>query len=74
MPWRAFVAIWCVPGVLAAGALLLLPESPKFVLALKGADKALPVLAKMYASNFKSTPQSFPVSNFSSEWDIDFYS
>lgn len=65
VPWRVFVAIWCLPGLLAAVALFLLPESPKFILILKGPDEALPVLAKMYACNFRTSCLNFPIKKIS---------
>ncbi|XP_049870534.1 synaptic vesicle glycoprotein 2A-like [Pectinophora gossypiella] len=61
VPWRAFIWSWCVPGIVAAGVLTMLPESPRYLLAAKGPDKALPVLAKMYARNHGVTVQDFAV-------------
>ncbi|XP_028026245.1 synaptic vesicle glycoprotein 2C-like [Bombyx mandarina] len=54
VPWRAFVWCWCAPGLAAALILLFLPESPKFLLANKGPEAALPVLATMYEWNYGS--------------------
>ncbi|CAH1635490.1 unnamed protein product [Spodoptera littoralis] len=62
VPWRAFVWSWCAPGLAAAVILLFLPESPRYLLAAKGPDAALPVLAMMYAWNNKGqTMEDFPV-------------
>ncbi|KAF9823683.1 hypothetical protein SFRURICE_013164 [Spodoptera frugiperda] len=61
VPWRAFVWSWCAPGLAAAVILLFLPESPRYLLAAKGPDAALPVLAMMYAWNNKGqTMEDFP--------------
>lgn len=61
VPWRVFIWSWCAPGLVAALALLWLPESPRFILATSGPDKALPVLARMYAYNKNSRESNFPV-------------
>ncbi|XP_059054615.1 synaptic vesicle glycoprotein 2C-like isoform X2 [Achroia grisella] len=61
VPWRAFVWAWCVPGLMAAFALLFLPESPRFLLASRGPDAAMSVLAKMYAWNRGASVDNFPV-------------
>ncbi|XP_052758145.1 synaptic vesicle glycoprotein 2C-like [Galleria mellonella] len=61
VPWRAFVWAWCAPGLMAAIALLFLPESPRYLLAAKGPDAAMSVLAKMYAWNRGASVDNFPV-------------
>lgn len=62
VPWRAFMWVWCAPGLAAAAILLFLPESPRYLLAAKGPKVALPVLAKMYAWNHGCSAEEFPVS------------
>ncbi|KAG6448212.1 hypothetical protein O3G_MSEX005391 [Manduca sexta] len=64
VPWRAFIWSWCLPGLVAAVMLLALPESPKYLLASKGPDAALPVLAKMYEWNHGAN-NKFPVEKIS---------
>ncbi|XP_075976263.1 synaptic vesicle glycoprotein 2B-like [Anticarsia gemmatalis] len=66
VPWRAFVWLWCAPGLAAALILLFLPESPRFLLAAKGPDAALPVLAKMYEWNYGGSEEDFPVKKLAS--------
>ncbi|XP_047026126.1 synaptic vesicle glycoprotein 2B-like [Helicoverpa zea] len=61
VPWRAFVWLWCAPGLVAAAILLFLPESPRYLLAAKGPDAALPVLAMMYAWNSGTSADNFAV-------------
>ncbi|XP_013167920.1 PREDICTED: synaptic vesicle glycoprotein 2B-like [Papilio xuthus] len=61
-PWRVFMWFWGLPALVASAALLSLPESPRHVLATKGPDAALPILARMYAWNKGKTVDSFPVS------------
>ncbi|XP_028155773.1 synaptic vesicle glycoprotein 2A-like [Ostrinia furnacalis] len=51
VPWRAYIWSWCTPGVLAAIIMVFLPESPRFLYAVKGEIKAIPVLARIYAWN-----------------------
>lgn len=64
VPWRAFVWLWCAPGLVAAAILLILPESPRYLLAAKGPEAALPVLAMMYAWNNGRMAEDYPVSFF----------
>ncbi|CAG4946268.1 unnamed protein product [Colias eurytheme] len=61
VPWRAFIWSWCAPGLLAAVLLFLLPESPRYLLAAKGPEFALPVLAQMFAFNQNAEAGNFPV-------------
>ncbi|XP_047531589.1 synaptic vesicle glycoprotein 2C-like [Vanessa atalanta] len=61
VPWRVFIWSWCAPGLVAAVALLWLPESPRYLLASSGPEKALPILAKMYAYNKNSREANYPV-------------
>ncbi|CAG9787480.1 unnamed protein product [Diatraea saccharalis] len=61
VPWRAFIWTWCAPGLAAAGLLMILPESPRYLLSSKGPDAALPVLAKMYAWNHGTSDYNYPV-------------
>ncbi|RVE46547.1 hypothetical protein evm_008782 [Chilo suppressalis] len=61
VPWRAFIWSWCAPGLVAAALLLVLPESPRYLLSSKGPDAALPVLAKMYAWNHRTSNYNYPV-------------
>ncbi|CAB3226951.1 unnamed protein product [Arctia plantaginis] len=61
VPWRAFVCLWCIPGLTSAIILLFLPESPRFLLVAKGPEAALPVLAKMYKWNYGGSADDFPV-------------
>ncbi|XP_045767274.1 synaptic vesicle glycoprotein 2A-like isoform X1 [Maniola jurtina] len=61
VPWRVFIWSWCAPGLVAASALLWLPESPRYLLSSSGPEKALPVLAKMYAYNHNTREANYPV-------------
>ncbi|XP_072929424.1 synaptic vesicle glycoprotein 2A-like [Epargyreus clarus] len=70
VPWRAFVWSWCAPGLLAAVALLLLPESPRYLLVSGGPEKALPVLEKMYFWNHGTSAEKFPVEKITTSSDL----
>ncbi|XP_073952773.1 synaptic vesicle glycoprotein 2C-like isoform X2 [Choristoneura fumiferana] len=61
VPWRVFMWSWCFWGALGALGLSILPESPRYLLATKGPNAVLPVLAKMYAWNYKKKAEDFPV-------------
>ncbi|XP_068621699.1 synaptic vesicle glycoprotein 2A-like [Battus philenor] len=65
-PWRVFMWCWCAPGLVASVALIALPESPRYLLAMKGPEAALPVLAKMYAWNHGGSSDTFPVEKITS--------
>lgn len=60
-PWRVFMWTWAMPGLCGAVLLFLLPESPRYILAAKGAAFAVPIVAKMFAINHKKSPDEFPV-------------
>ncbi|KAI8421264.1 hypothetical protein MSG28_008311 [Choristoneura fumiferana] len=47
VPWRVFMWSWCFWGALGALGLSILPESPRYLLATKGPNAVLPVLAKI---------------------------
>ncbi|XP_041968012.1 4-hydroxybenzoate transporter PcaK-like [Aricia agestis] len=66
VPWRVFIWSWCAPGLLGAMALLWLPESPRYLFSSCGPEKALPVLARMYACNHNSRSEKFPVEKITS--------
>ncbi|XP_013137629.1 PREDICTED: synaptic vesicle glycoprotein 2B-like [Papilio polytes] len=65
-PWRVFMWFWGLPALVASAALISLPESPRHVLAAKGPEAALPILARMYAWNHGKPADSFPVSKITS--------
>lgn len=50
-PWRFFIAVCGIPGFLAALALLILPESPKFVLSKGNKQAAYQILKRMNRYN-----------------------
>lgn len=50
-PWRVFLFINSFITGFGALGMMLLPESPKFQLAMKKPNEALAILSKMYACN-----------------------
>ncbi|KAI8421268.1 hypothetical protein MSG28_008311, partial [Choristoneura fumiferana] len=60
VPWRVFMWAWCLWGVLAAIGLYILPESPRYLLATRGPEAVVPVLAKMYAWNHNLHVDDYP--------------
>ncbi|KAI8421274.1 hypothetical protein MSG28_008313 [Choristoneura fumiferana] len=69
--WRVFVWSWCAPGLAAAAILFILPESPRFLLASKGPEAALPVLAKMYSWNHWTSADNYPVEKVTTIGDAE---
>ncbi|XP_049770493.1 synaptic vesicle glycoprotein 2A-like [Schistocerca cancellata] len=60
--WRVFLILGAVPSAATfLGLWLLLPESPKFLLAVGRHDEALGVLRKMFATNSGLPPEKYPV-------------
>lgn len=49
--WRIFLLICAAPSFVVAGLLLLLPESPKYLLSRGRYDEALEIFRGIYATN-----------------------
>ncbi|XP_049813648.1 uncharacterized protein LOC126260363 [Schistocerca nitens] len=60
-PWHVFVMVSSVPALLGAVAFSLLPETPKFLMAQGRNEEALAVMRKMYATNTRIHPDTYPV-------------
>lgn len=50
-PWRAFMIVCALPGLISSIVLIFLPESPKFVLGQGNKAAAHEILRKMYRIN-----------------------
>lgn len=59
--WRIFLLICALPSFLVAALLLLLPESPKFLLSRGRHDEALEVFKGIYYTNTGKDRESYPV-------------
>ncbi|XP_049786312.1 uncharacterized protein LOC126188746 [Schistocerca cancellata] len=60
-PWHVFVMVSSVPALLGAVVFSLLPETPKFLMAQGRNEEALAVMRKMYATNTRIHPDTYPV-------------
>lgn len=61
--WRVFVFLGGVPAILTALAMwLVVPESPKFLMAAGKEKEALSVLQEMYTINSGYSKENYPVS------------
>ena len=60
-PWRLFLVICSIPGGLSAIAFMILPESPKFLLAKKMEQEAIKVLKTVYKWNTGKRKSTFEV-------------
>ncbi|XP_047116112.1 uncharacterized protein LOC124796070 [Schistocerca piceifrons] len=60
-PWHVFVMASSVPALLGAVVFSLLPETPKFLMAQGRNEEALAVMRKMYATNTRTHPDTYPV-------------
>ncbi|XP_046678065.1 synaptic vesicle glycoprotein 2B-like [Homalodisca vitripennis] len=67
-PWRLFYLLCCFPSLLSATLLLLIPESPRFLLASNNED-ALKVLRKIYSYNTGNIAESYPVQSVTKNAD-----
>lgn len=59
--WRIFLLICAIPSFIVAALLLLLPESPKFLLSRGRHDEALAVFKGIYLTNTGRNPEDYPV-------------
>jgi len=60
--WRLFVALVGIPNIIGGICIcFFLPESPKYYFAKGEEEKALTVLAKMYAQNTGNKPENYHV-------------
>ncbi|CAG5099480.1 Similar to Sv2b: Synaptic vesicle glycoprotein 2B (Mus musculus) [Cotesia congregata] len=59
--WRIFLLICAAPSFIVAGLLLLLPESPKYLLSRGRYDEALNIFRNIYAINTGKPRESYTV-------------
>lgn len=66
-PWRLYILSSSLINALSFVILLVLPESPKFMLAMGKNEKALEILQNVYAVNTGNAKKSFPVQEIALE-------
>ena len=59
--WRIFLSICAAPSFIVAGLLMLLPESPKYLLSQGRYDEALDIFRSIYAINTGKPRASYGV-------------
>ncbi|KAF2894062.1 hypothetical protein ILUMI_12112 [Ignelater luminosus] len=64
LPWRLFILFCNMPSLLAAMAVSLFPESPKYLILVGDIPKAISVLKKMYTVNSGKSKNTFPIQPF----------
>lgn len=62
--WRIFLLICAAPSFIVAGLLLLLPESPKYLLSCGRYEEALDIFRGIYAINTGKSRDSYTVNTF----------
>ncbi|XP_036218388.2 niacin transporter NiaP isoform X1 [Bactrocera oleae] len=62
-PWRFFMVVCGIPGLLCGLALYKIPESPKFLLSQGHDDKTLEILQTMFHVNTRRPRDEYPVSH-----------
>lgn len=60
--WRIYLLICSIPPVVGLVTATMLPESPKYLMAIGRSDAALKLLRKMYCMNTRQPADTFPVS------------
>lgn len=61
-PWQLFLLLCSLPSLISGFAFLLLPESPKFLMAAGRNTEAMLVFKKIYSGNTGKSSEYYPVS------------
>ncbi|XP_039311886.1 uncharacterized protein LOC105195955 isoform X2 [Solenopsis invicta] len=59
--WRIYLLICSIPPVLGLITATMLPESPKYLMAIGRSDAALKLLRRMYCMNTRQSADTFPI-------------
>lgn len=59
--WRIYLLICSIPPVLGLVTATMLPESPKYLMAIGRSDAALKLLRRMYCMNTRQPADTFPI-------------
>ncbi|KNC23770.1 hypothetical protein FF38_13813 [Lucilia cuprina] len=68
-PWRLFMVICGIPGLICGLSLFKIPESPKYYLGQGKEDKALEILKDIYHMNTGKPRDSYPVTRVTEDLD-----
>ncbi|XP_013107184.2 synaptic vesicle glycoprotein 2A [Stomoxys calcitrans] len=68
-PWRLFMVVCGVPGLLCGLSLFKIPESPKFLLSQGQEEKCLDILKNIYHINTGKPKEEFPISHVTEDLD-----
>lgn len=69
-PWRLFMVVCAVPGLICGLALFKLPESPKYLVSAGREEECLEILKQIYSINTGKDKETFPVSQVLKDIDI----
>ncbi|KMQ93186.1 synaptic vesicle glycoprotein 2b, partial [Lasius niger] len=58
--WRIYLLICSIPPVVGLVTATMLPESPKYLMAIGRSDAALKLLRRMYCMNTRQPSETFP--------------
>jgi VNT family MFS transporter (synaptic vesicle glycoprotein 2) len=59
--WRIYLLICSIPSVVGLITATMLPNSPKYLMAIGKPDAALKLLRRIYCVNTRQPPETFPV-------------
>ncbi|XP_005183229.1 synaptic vesicle glycoprotein 2B [Musca domestica] len=68
-PWRLFMVVCGLPGLLCGLSLFKIPESPKFLLSLGQEEKCVEILQKIYSINTGKAKEEFPIAHVQEDLD-----
>lgn len=68
-PWRLFIIVSSLPGLVAAVSLLFTPESPKFVLGQGDQFEAIRIVRQMYEWNMGKDAPALEIDEIREEGD-----
>lgn len=69
LPWRIFMIVCAIPGLVCGIAFYFFPESPKFLLSENKHEESLEILRTIFSSNTGEPKENYKVSNIISEYE-----
>ncbi|XP_061390195.1 synaptic vesicle glycoprotein 2A-like [Musca vetustissima] len=68
-PWRLFMIICGVPGLLCGLSLFKIPESPKFLLSMGEEEKCVKILQNIFSINTGKAKEEYPIAHVKEDLD-----